>query len=205
MLLFVPPPLAAQGFFEQFSYEGLRLSGIGVEVGGIASDRTETTVTGAVRVDYGYIAPKIRVVFGAAYMRADFDADEIDRFERRLEALVANPPAGFAITIGPITWTDYAGSLDLEYLFTPERRVRPYLGLGLGLHVRDGDGTAIDGTFVEDALDTIDAGLAATLGVEIGIARHWLLTAAVRGEVTGELRTVAARGGLMLRIPQGGS
>ena len=34
-----PVTLPAQGFLEQFSYEGLRLSGLGVEMGGVVSDR----------------------------------------------------------------------------------------------------------------------------------------------------------------------
>jgi hypothetical protein len=67
--------------------------------------------------------------------------------------------------------------------------------------VRDGEGDAIEGTFVEDALDTIDAGLALSLGVEVGILRRLVLTAEVRGEAAGELRTAVARGGLMLRFP----
>lgn len=204
LALLAPAPLQAQGFLDQFSYEGLRLSGIGLEVGGVVSDRLETDLTGGLTVDYGYIAPNMRVLFGLSYFRARFHDDEIRRFESRLEALVSNPPPGFAITIGPITWTDYAGSLDLQYVFTPDRRIRPYMGGGLALHVRDGDGSAISGTFVEDALDTIDAGLVASAGLEIVVVPSLFFTTGVRGEATGELRTLVGRAGLMFRIPQGG-
>jgi len=205
LLLLVPVPLRAQGFLDQFSYEGLHFSGIGAAIGGVTSDRLEPDFAGGVSVDYGNIAPKIRVLLGLSYFRSRFHDAEIARFETRLERLVTNPPPNFAITIGPITWTDYAASLDLQYVFTPERRVRPYVGAGLALHVRDGDGTAIAGTFVEDALDAIDAGVAASLGLEIGVIRSLYFTADVRGEATGELRTVVGRAGLMFRIPRGGS
>jgi len=201
LLLLVPVPLRAQGFLDQFSYEGLHFSGIGAAIGGVVSDRLEPDFAGGVSVDYGNIAPKIRVLFGLSYFRSRFHDAEISRFEDRLESLAP----GSTITIGPITWTDYAASLDLQYVFTPERRIRPFVGAGLALHVRDGDGAAISDTFVEDALDAIDAGVAASFGLEIGLIRSLYLTADVRGEATGELRTVVGRAGLMFRIPQGGS
>lgn len=201
--LFLPGTLSGQGFLEQFSYEGLRLSGIGIEFGAVVSDRLTTEPTWAVRIDYGLIAPKVRVLIGGSYFRGDFNADEIAQFESRLRRVVRDPTLEFAIDVGTITWADFEGSLDLQYLFQPAARVIPYVGLGLGVHVRDGDGTAIDGTFVEDALDTIAAGATLSLGTEIVLAPRVRLTADLRGVLTSELRTASARGGLMFRIPGG--
>lgn len=198
-----PRSLGAQGFWERFSYEGLRLSAIGVELGGVTSDRLSRAWSPALRVDYGLIAPEIRVLVGMSYFRGDFNASEIARFAQRLRGVVRDPTGDFTIDVGRITWSDLEAALDLQYLF-PAGRTRSYLGLGLGVHLRDADGTAIEGTFVEDALDAIAAGLEISGGLELGIAPWLALTADLRGVLTSELRLASARGGIQYRWPQRG-
>lgn len=201
-LLLAPAPLAAQGFLERFSYEGLRLSGVGIEFGVVASDRLTSEPTAALRVDYGFIAPNTRLLFGVAYFKGEFSADEIAKFEARLRGVVRDPTSDFTIDVGSISLADIAGSIDLQYMFNPGGEVTPYLGLGLGVHVRNAAGLAIEGTFVDDALGTIAAGAAVSAGLEVTMTRWLRLTTDLRGEVTGELRTFTARGGLMFRFPR---
>lgn len=196
----LPAALPAQGFLEQFSYEGLRLSGIGVEMGGVVSDRLTAEPSPALRVDYGVIAPRLRVLVGASYFRGEFNQEEVTRFAQRLAQVVEDPTGDFRINVGAITWSQVGLDGDLQYL-VPARRVRSYLGLGIGVHVRDGDGGAIAGTFVEDALDTIAAGLNLSAGVEVAVIPHLAATLDLRGGLTSELRLASARGGLMYRIP----
>ena len=203
LLVAAPTPLAAQSFLEQFSYEGIRLSGVGLEVGVVASNRLTTSVTGALSVDVGLIAPKIRVLLGASYFKADFKDEEIAEFERQLEGVLPDT-LDITIDLGTMTWADLGFSLDLQYAPHPDGRIRPYAGLGVAVHFRDGDGPAIDGTFVEAALDMVDAGLAASAGFELLLARTLMFTSAVRGELTTELLTLTARLGLTYRIPYGG-
>jgi len=198
----MPAPLAAQGFLERFSYEGLGLSGIGVDVGGVVSDRLARDVTAALHIDYGMIAPSVRTLFSVSYFRSRFNDEEIRSFEERLEALVDDPDV--SISVGEITWTNVTFDLDLQYVFGPQRRVTPYLGFGIGVHVRNASGAAIEGTFVEDALDTVAAGLNASTGAEITIARNVRFTVDVRGLLTSELLATTARAGVMLRFPRGG-
>jgi hypothetical protein len=202
--LAAPPTLAAQGFLEQFSYEGLHLSGIGLAGGVSVSDRLTTTASGALQIEYGRIAPKVRVVIDASYMRGDLRQSEITRFEQQLRKVVTDPTGDFTIDIGNITWTEYRAGIDLQYVFT-EDRIRPYAGIGFGIHIWNGSGAAIAGTFVEDALDTIAAGVAGSAGVMVGILPSLDFPAEVRGEATSELRTLLVRGGLMLRLPHGGA
>ncbi len=195
-----PAPASAQGFLEQFSYEGLGLSGIGVEMGGAWSDRVAGAVSGGVRIDYGMFAPRVRLLFGVNYFRGDLADDEIERFERRLEAVVIDPSGTARIDIGQITWTNVAADLDLQYLMPTASRVLGYAGVGLGVHLRNGTGSAIDDTFVEDALDTVAAAINLSLGSEIALHSRVHLIADVRGVLSSELRTVTVRGGLMYRI-----
>src|SRR6266436_1692202 len=65
--------LSAQGVLNQFSYDNLRLSGIQLDAGLLgASDLTGSTV-GGLRVDYGRIAPKVRLLLGLSYFHSRFD------------------------------------------------------------------------------------------------------------------------------------
>jgi hypothetical protein len=192
----------AQGFLEQFSYEGLRLSGVGVELGVIASDRLTRELSPAVRVDYGMVAPNVRVLLGVAYSRGDFNAEEIAAFEAQLRRIVDDPTGDFTIAVGRVTLTDVQADLSLQYLFDAGARLTTYLGGGVAVHIRNGTGDAIDDTFVEDALDTIAAGLVASLGAQFALTRSLHLTADFRGGLTSELRTASARGGMMIRLPR---
>lgn len=196
-------PVQGQGFLEQFSYEGLRLTGIGVEFGAVGSDRLTTEPSGGLRLDWGLIAPRVRVMIGGSYFRGRFEAAEIAAFESSLRRVVTDPTQDFTIDVGDITWATLQADLDLQYLF-PAGRVITYLGLGLGLNLRDGDGVAVAGTFVEDALDTVEAGLNLSLGWMVRLVPYLHLTLDLRGSLASELRTAAGRAGLMVRFPRGG-
>lgn len=203
LLLLAPAPLAAQGFLEGFSYEGLRFSGIGVDIGAVASDRLATEIIASLRVDYGLIAPRVRTLLGVSYFRSRFDDAEIEEFEQKLEGLVVTT-APFSIDVGEVTWTDIAVDLDLQYLFAPRAQIVPYAGVGIGVHFRDAAGAAVDGTFVEDALQTVAAALNVSAGVEVGIMPNLAFTIDTRGILSSGLLAGTLRGGFMVRLPGGG-
>ncbi|MFC1639699.1 hypothetical protein ACFL3B_02930 [Gemmatimonadota bacterium] len=199
LLLLCPQIVGAQSFLEQFSYEGLRFSGIGVEFGGVASDRLTREFSGAVRVDYGRIAPKVRVLIGASYFEGELNATEIQELALGIQRVV-NPAMSSLIDIGTITWSDIEVDLDLQYVLEAGTRVTTYVGVGFATHVRNGSGTIIDDTFVEDALDTIDAGLNLSFGTAVEVFPAMQFTIDLRGGLTSELRTATARAGFMYRV-----
>ncbi len=203
VLLLSPQIAEAQSFLEQFSYEGLKFSGIGFEFGGVISDRLTREPTGAVRIDFGRIAPNVRVLVGAAYFKGEFNATEINEFAMGIGRVV-NPAMSSLINIGTITWSNIEADLDLQYLLEAGRRVTNYIGVGFAAHIRNGTGVVIDNTFVEDALDTIDAGLNLSVGTSIELVSAIHLTLDLRGGLTSELRTATARAGLMYRVAGGG-
>jgi len=200
-LSLLPSTLAAQGFFEEFSYEGLRFSGIGIAVGAVASNRLETQFSGALTVDYGMIAPRVRVLLGLSYYKSDFKESEINDFEQNLRELVDDPTGDFTIDIGAVSWSDFAADLDLQYVL-PAGRITGFAGAGFGIHFRNGSGSAIDGTFVEDALDTIDASLNLSLGTQVQVIRALALTLGVRGALSSDLMSAGAMIGFMYRVPR---
>ena len=75
--------LSAQGVLNQFSYDNLRLSGIQLDAGLLgASDLIGTTV-GGLRIDYGRIAPKVRLLLGLSYFHSRFDQQALQRLDRK--------------------------------------------------------------------------------------------------------------------------
>ncbi len=201
----LPGSAAAQGFLEEFSYEGLGFAGIGVAIGPIASDRVTTEVSGGLQLDLGMFAPKVRVMFGLNYFKGQLDQSEIDDFENSLRRVVMDPTGDAVIDVGQITWSNLAATLDLQYLFATGSRYAAHVGAGLGVHVRNGDGPAIADTFVEDALDTIAASADLSLGVHVALSNRVHLTTDVRGSLSSELLSASARAGFMYRIKTGSS
>src|SRR3989441_894752 len=194
--------LSAQGVLNQFSYDNLRFSGIQLDVGPLgASDLVGATV-GGLRVDYGRIAPKVRLLLGLSYFHSRFDQQAINRFERRLDSIV-NPSTPDSINLGRISLSDLIGDIDFQFVFPQGRGVTAYLGTGVSIHARNGSGAAINGTFMEDALDVITAGLNGTMGLEVNLSSAWRFTVDGRGGLSSGLRSVSLRTGIMYRLPGG--
>ena len=194
--------LSAQGVLSQFSYENLRLSGIQVDMGLIGASELVGTTVGGLRVDYGHIAPRVRLLLGLSYFRSHFDQQSRTRFEQRLDSIV-NPGTPDNINLGRISLSDLVGDIDFQLIFPQGHGITAYLGTGISIHARNGSGSAINGTFVEDALDVITAGLNGTLGFEFNLSRAWRFTLDGRGMLSSGLRTASLRTGIMYRLPGG--
>lgn len=191
-----PGRLSAQ--FEQFSSENLRLRAVGVEIGVLGGTNIRGTKIVAVRFDVGTVTPNVRVLLGASYSRANVSNAALRRFEQRLQSVVIDPSGDDIIDLGQIAWSDMTADLDLQYTLPRGHAVTAYMGLGLGVHVRNGSGTAIRGTFVEDALDGITAGLNAMVGAEVGAGR-WRVALDGRGVLASGLSSVGISVGLRYR------
>ena len=199
VLLSVSPTarLSAQGLFSQFSYDNLKPSALQLDLGPVGGNNIRGTLTGGLRLDYGFIAPHVRVLLGVSYYKADFSSAARARFAQRLDSVV-NPGTQDTINLGRITWSDVTGDVDLQYVLPQGRAVTTYLGIGIGAHVRHGSGPAIKGTFVQDALNSITAGLNGTIGTEVG-ARRWRFILEARGVLWSGVSTVALRSGVAYR------
>ena len=204
LLSIVPPfQLSAQGVLNQFSYDNLRFSGIQVDAGPLGSSELTGAIAAGLRIDYGMIAPHVRVLLGLSYFRSQFDNQARARFEERLATLVNDPDSNFTIDIGRIFWSDIIADIDLQYQIPQGPGITTYIGLGASAHLRNGSGTAIKGTFVEDALDEVTAGFNATIGAEFALSKSWRFTLDGRGVVSSGLSTVSLRSGFMYRVGGG--
>lgn len=202
LLLTVYPPnrLTAQGVLNQFSYDNLCLSGIQVDVGPLGASKLKGTIVGGVRLDYGFIAPRVRLLLGLSYFRSEFDGEARARFEQRIRQFVIDPANDDTIRVGRIFWSDITADLDLQYAMPQGRGIMTYVGAGVSVHLRNGSGAAINGTFVEDALDEVSAGFNASIGAEFALSKAWRFTLDGRGVISSGLSTVSLRSGIMYRL-----
>jgi hypothetical protein len=198
-----PNSLAAQGVLNQFSYDNLRFSGIQVDAGPLGSSELTGAIAAGLRIDYGMIAPHVRVLLGLSYFRSQFDNQARARFEQRIRQFVIDPAQDDTIRVGRIYWSDITADLDLQYVIPQGRGITSYIGFGTSVHLRNGSGAAIKGTFVEDALDEVTAGFNATIGAEFALSKSWRFTLDGRGVVSSGLSTVSLRSGFMYRVGGG--
>jgi hypothetical protein len=194
--------LSAQGVLNQFSYDNLRLSGIQLDAGLLGASHLTGATIGGFRLDYGRIAPKVRLLLGLSYFHSRFDQQAVNRFEQRLDSIV-NPGTPDTIDLGRISLSDIIGDIDFQFVFPQGHGITAYLGTGISVHVRNGSGTAINGTFMEDALDVITAGLNGTMGFEFNLSPAWRFTVDGRGVLSSGLRSVSLRTGIMYRFKGG--
>jgi hypothetical protein len=194
--------LAAQGVLNEFSYDNLKLSGIQFDVGVLGASQLKGTTVGGVRLDFGRIAPKVRLMLGLSYFRSDFDQEALSRFEARLDSFV-NPGTPDSIAVGQVRLGDIIGDVDFQYMFPQGHGINAYVGAGVSIHARNGSGELINGTFVEDALDVVTAGLNGTIAFEFNLARAWRFTLDGRGVLASGLSTASLRTGIMYRLPAG--
>ena len=194
-------PLAAQEVLEQFSYDSLGFSGLQADIGIMTSSQLESAPVGGVRLDFGFFAPRIRVMFGLSYTKSNFKPEEIAEFEARIPEFVTDPSGDDIIDAGEVSLSAFIADADLQYLFSPQSwPVLLYLGAGLTVQLQNGSGAAIDGTFVDDALDALVAGLNAMLVIEVPVSRALRITAEGRGTLLDGMRTASLRGGLQYRF-----
>lgn len=184
----------AQGL-ASYDYENLGFRGVGAEVGWVDAKSMDHAALFGLRFDLGYLGPQVRVMPRFAFWGSDLQAQEVQRLEARIEELVGL--ATGSVQIGAVERDVLIFGADLQW--APGLRVlSPYLGVGGEVYILNGSGTAIDETFVEEALDLVTAGISAVGGLELPLGPSLRAYAELRGTLVTDVRNVALSGGLML-------
>jgi len=194
-------PAAAQELAD-FDYENLSFRGIGAEWGYLYPSRVEETQSYSLRMDLGYLGPGLRIVPSVTYWSSPLKDSEVAELEESVEALIADQIDGPALPIdlGQITWSDIAVSVDAQVVWRVPFGILTYAGLGGGIHILNGDGAAINGTFVEDLLDSVTPGGNLHLGLEYPLHERLRLQGQGRYEVLGDLQYFQVRLGAQIMI-----
>jgi opacity protein-like surface antigen len=188
---------AAQDLAE-YDYENLSFRGVMPEVGYMWSDNVENTAVFGLKFDLGFLGPGFRLVSGLSYWDSQMAAGEVDRFETQLDGLIVEqggtPPLG-GVHLGQVDREDVSLSLDGHYVWRIPARFFFYTGLGVSGHFLNGSGPAVDGTFVEDLLDSVSAGINLNAGLEYPVKDRFRLYGSSKVEVLGDLKYVEIRFG----------
>lgn len=187
--LLLPGMLTAQTW-EDYDYENLEFRGLGVEFGGIWPTKVEPTIAFGLRADLGQVGPNVRISPGIRYWSSSLRDAETDRLADQIRRICERQEGAIcpAFELGEIRRSDLELSVDGHYLFELDFPVVPYAGAGLGLHLLNGSGEAINDTFVEDLLDTLSPGLNVIGGLGVPFGPSLQLFTEVRGVLVGDIR-----------------
>lgn len=196
LLVMLAPPLRAQDLAD-LDYEHLSFRGFGFDAGYMWPTRVDPTYTLGLRIDMGYAGPGLRIMPFVQYWSSSLVGSEVTELEDRISQLIADqtgsPPS--VLDLGTIDWRDVAIGVDAHIVWDSLFDLLTYGGLGVAAHILDGSGEAINGTFVEDALDEVTAGLNLHFGVEYPVTPRFRIYSVAKYEVTTELQYFHVRAG----------
>jgi hypothetical protein len=203
LALAVPGDSSGQGLAD-YDYENLSFRGVGADWGYIWPNKADATSMYSMRVDLGFLGPSIRLMPGVHYWNSKLKRSEVDRVAARLSDLPSLRASGVIIDaddLGEIEWSAISVTLDAQAVWTAPYRVFTFIGLGVGLHAMNGSGASIEGTFIEDLLDTVAPGVAVMGGVEYEPTASLRLYGEGRYTVQSEVRYPGLRLGAAIMIP----
>ena len=178
-----------------FDYENLVFRGVGLEWGYLWPDKVEPTPSYGVRVDMGYLGPGLRITPSVTYWSSRMKRSEVAQLESRVNSLIVGAPS---VALGPIDRSDVALALDAHVVWRVPYGILTFAGLGASVHFLNGDGVAIDDTFIEDLLDSVSAGLGLQVGVEYPLNNRFRIYTSGRLELLEDIRYSAIRAGLQI-------
>ena len=186
--------LHAQGsLFERLNLDRLQFAGIGLAGGVVAPSQVKATRLYAIQADYGEIVPRWRVVFSTTYWGSEYKDEVMRTFSDSLSKVIIDPSGDDTLDVGRITVSDIALGAEVRWTPLQQAFLRPYLGGGLATHVINAEGNAINGTFVERALDYITFGVAGVAGVEVSLLRNFAVGAQARYDFLSGVRFPSLR------------
>jgi hypothetical protein len=192
-------PAAAQNLAD-YDYENLAFRGAGVSYGYIWPDKVRAAPVYSLRFDLGYLGPGVRIAPSIGYWTSTVRESELERLARQLNALA--PQANLTgADLGPIEWSDLSLSVDAHLVWTTPVRLMPFVGLGLGIHALNGQGPAINDTFIEDLLDSVTTGAVALAGLEFEPFSRLRLWGEVRFTLMSDLQYPGVRAGAAFMFP----
>lgn len=205
LLLPLLAPSALEGqTWEEYDYEDLEFSGIGLEAGRVWPASVEPTAVYGLRMDLGFIGPRVRISPSTRFWSSRLQEGEVIRLADQI-LLVCERQVGVEcpdrLDLGEVRLSDLEMAVDGHFFLLPGRTISPFLGASLALHLLNGQGDFIDGTFVEDLLDTVSPGVGPILGVDITLGRSIRLGAEARFMLASDVRYASVAGGVVWTLP----
>jgi hypothetical protein len=193
---------AAQSLAD-YDYTNLKFRGLGVEWGDLWPTRVDATQSIGVRADLGYLGPGVRIVPSITYWSSHLKQGEVTKLANRMaDFMVTQGQLRPTLDLGQIKWSDVQFTVDAQGVWRVPFGILSYVGAGVSIHVLRGSGAAIDGTFVQDLLDEVTAGLDAHGGLEYPVADRVRVFGQARYEILSHLRYAQIRLGAQVMFGQ---
>lgn len=205
-ILFAAANVQAQSL-EDYDYENLSFRGLGLDAGYIFPNKAKAAPTIGIRADLGYLGPGVRIAPSLTYWNSEIRASELDRLAEQFNRLPPLQERGVAITgrdLGTVEWSGIGLNLDGQYVWATPVQALTYLGAGAGVYLLNGRGQVIDGTFVEDLLDSVSPSLTGLAGVEYAVMDRLRLYGEARYTFMSDIRFGTVRIGGAVMLPQYG-
>jgi hypothetical protein len=172
MLAALVPAAAGGQQWEDYDYENLEFRGIGLDFGAVWPVNVERTLSFGLRADMGFAGPRVRISPAIRFWSSTVEEAEIERLAEQIRRLCERQAGAICppFDLGEVERSDLELAVDAHYLFPTGYSIMPYAGAGLGLHLLNGRGEAIDDTFVEDLLDTVSPALNLLGGIHLPLS-----------------------------------
>ena len=199
-LLFLAVPLGAQTTLADYDYENLTFRGFSLEGGHLNPNKVDPTYSWGGRLDLGYLGPGLRIVPSFSYWSSTMVDSEVGKLEGKVDDLIRSQagPGFTGVDLGAVDWSDIALSLDAHFVWSVPYNFLTFAGGGVAAHILNGEGEAINGTFVEDLLDSVTTGFNVHAGVEYPVLDHLRLYGLARYELMEDLRWLEFRMGIQV-------
>ncbi|MEX2285339.1 MAG: hypothetical protein WEE89_22830 [Gemmatimonadota bacterium] len=187
-----------------YDYENLTFRGIGLDWGYIWPSKVVATPTYSLRLDLGFLGPAVRISPSITYWSSTIRTRELARLAEQLNRLPSLQDRNIAIQpseLGRISWSDLSASVDAHLVWTTPFDVFTYVGAGVGLHALNGKGSAVEGTFVEDLLDSTSGAVAFMAGVESQLFARLRIYGEGRFTLVSDLKYPGFRVGAAFMLP----
>ena len=181
---------------EALGVDRLRLSSVGAWGAWVKPAEVVSTQSIGVQADYGEVVPGWRLVFAVSYWKSRYNDDVVQRFADSLRAVVNDPTGDATVEVGRVRVSMLTATAEARW--SPLRgrhRWRPYLGAGIGAYAQNAEGRPVSGTFVENALDNIAAGIAASAGADVLLLPNLSLGMQARYDILSGSRFASLRAG----------
>ncbi|MDB4949468.1 MAG: hypothetical protein JWM27_2117 [Gemmatimonadetes bacterium] len=186
-----------------FGVDSLAFRGVAADAGIIWPLRIESTTILNLRADLGPVSPGVRLVPTLSFWASRFHTSELRRLARQIEKVCAAqhgvdcPP----LDLGEVRVSDLSLGLDAQVSLRRLGPLQPYFSVGGAMHLLNGQGDAIDNTFVEGLLDAIAPGLQASGGLELPLSHALRLYGEGRAVLGSDTRYVGLTVGASWRLP----
>ena len=190
-----------------YDYENLAFRGIGFDVGYIWPTKVESTAAWGMRLDLGYLGPGVRLLPTLSFWSSRMKESELARLAdqiNQLEALREQGAEVAAADLGPIEWSDLSLGLEGHFVWVTSIRLLTYVGAGVAVHALNGQGDAIEDTFVEDLLDSMASGAVLLAGVEYPLMDRFRVYGEARYSMLSDLHYPGIKIGGAVMLPSRG-